>query len=82
VLVEGAISGPLSNSVSAGLAFNDTHSDGYQKSLTTGRTNGGLDRANVRAIFDCKPVDGLKVRSNRGSQHTGSRSVSGVFRCV
>jgi iron complex outermembrane recepter protein len=63
-LVEGAISGPLSNSVSARLAFNDTQSDGYQKSLTTGRTNGGLDRVNVRAILDWKPVDDLKVRFN------------------
>jgi iron complex outermembrane recepter protein len=63
-MVEGAISGPLSNSVSARLAFNDTQSNGYQKSLTTGRTNGGLDRANVRAIFDWKPVDDLKVRFN------------------
>jgi iron complex outermembrane receptor protein len=63
-MVEGAISGPLSNSVSARLAFNDTQSDGYQESLTTGRTNGGLNRANVRAIFDWKPLDDLKVRFN------------------
>jgi iron complex outermembrane recepter protein len=63
-MVEGAISGPLSDSVSARLAFNDTQSNGYQKSLVTGKTNGGLDRINVRTIFDWKPVDGLKVRLN------------------
>lgn len=63
-MVEGAISGPLSNSVSARLAVNDTQSDGYQKSLTTGRTNGGVDRVSVRSIVDWKPFDGLKFRLN------------------
>jgi len=63
-MVEGAISGPLSNSVSARLAFNDTQSEGYQKDLTTGNTNGGLDRVSIRTIFDWKPDEDLKVRFN------------------
>jgi iron complex outermembrane receptor protein len=61
-MIESAISGPLSNSVSARLAVNDAQSDGYQKSLTTGRTNGGLDKLAARGIVDWKPVDGLKFR--------------------
>jgi iron complex outermembrane receptor protein len=61
-MVGGAISGPLSDTVSARLAFNDTQSNGYQKDLTTGNTNGGLDQVNVRSIFDWKPTNDLKVR--------------------
>lgn len=68
-MVGGAISGPLSDSVSARLAFNDTQSDGYQKSLVTGRTYGGLDQINVRTIFDWKPTENLKLRFNL---HAGS----------
>jgi iron complex outermembrane receptor protein len=61
-MIESAISGPLSNTVAARLAVNDTQSDGYQKSLTTGRTNGGLDKLSARGIVDWKPLDGLKFR--------------------
>lgn len=62
--VEGAISGPLSDTVSARVAFSTTQSDGYQKNLTSGNTNGGIDRVSVRGMVDWKPVDGLKIRLN------------------
>ncbi len=50
--------------MSARLAVNDTQSDGYQKSLTTGRTNGAIDKVSARGIIDWKPIDGLKFRLN------------------
>jgi outer membrane receptor protein involved in Fe transport len=61
-MVEGAISGSLSNSVTSRLAFNTTQSDGYQKNLNTGETHGGLDRLSVRAILDWQATDNLDFR--------------------
>jgi iron complex outermembrane receptor protein len=62
--VEGAVSGPLSDAVSARFAFNTVQSTGYQKIISTGQTAGGIDRDSVRSIFDWQPIDNLKVRLN------------------
>jgi len=61
-MVEGAISGGLTDKVQGRLAFNTTQSDGYQKNLNTGETHGGLDRVSVRAILDWQPADNVDVR--------------------
>lgn len=61
-MVEGAISGPLADTVFARVAINSTHSDGYQESLVTGRDQGGLDRVSVRGIVDWLPSDDVSVR--------------------
>jgi iron complex outermembrane receptor protein len=62
--VEGGVSGPLTDTLSARVSFNTTQSDGYQKSLITGRTNGGLDRTAARIMSDWKPLEDLKIRFN------------------
>lgn len=62
--VEGAVSGPLSDTVSARFAFSTVQSTGYQKIISTGQTAGGIDRNSVRSIFDWQPIDSLKVRLN------------------
>lgn len=67
-MVEGALSGPLSETLSARVAVNSTQSDGYQKNIVTGRTNGGLNRVAVRALFDWQPLEDFKARLNL---HTG-----------
>ena len=61
-MVEGAISGPMSDSLKARLAFNTTQSDGYQKNLTTGEIHGGFDRVSVRAILDWQASDAFDLR--------------------
>jgi iron complex outermembrane receptor protein len=63
-MVEGAISGPISNSVKARLAFNTTQSDGFQENVNSGEIHGGLDRVSVRAILDWQATDNLDFRLN------------------
>jgi iron complex outermembrane receptor protein len=62
--VEGAVSGPLSDTVAARFAFSTVQSTGYQKIISTGQTAGGIDRDSVRSIFDWQPIDNLKLRFN------------------
>ncbi len=62
--IEGAISGPLSDTLKARVAFNTTQSDGYQKNLTTGETHGGLNRVSWRAMLDWQASDTLEFRLN------------------
>lgn len=63
-MVEGAISGPLSDSIKARVAFNTTQSDGYQKNLTTGNIHGGIDRVSARAILDWQITENFDIRLN------------------
>ena len=75
-MVEGAISGPLSDSVQARLAFNTTQSDGYQENLNTGETHGGLDRVSVRAMLDWQASDALdfRLKINAGQDNSSLNS--------
>lgn len=75
-MVEGAISGPVSDTLQGRLAVNTTQSDGYQESLTTGETHGGLDRVSARAILDWSPTDTLDFRFkvHAGQDNSGLNS--------
>jgi iron complex outermembrane receptor protein len=54
--VSGAISGPLSNIVTARLAFTTTEQgQGYQTDIDTGKKYGKLSRGGVRSIVDIRP---------------------------
>jgi iron complex outermembrane receptor protein len=75
-MVEGAMSGPLGDSVNARLAFNTTQSDGYQTNDFTGRKHGGLDRVSVRAIVDWQATDNLDFRLRVYSGQDNSSLIS------
>ena len=75
-MVEGAISGPLGDSVQARLAFNTTQSDGYQTNDSTGRKHGGLDRVSMRAIVDWQATDNFDLRLKVHSGQDNSSLVS------
>ncbi len=54
---EGAIGGPLSDTLTARLALNATQSDGFQRNSITGNKHGAIDRQFWRLIFDWRPTD-------------------------
>lgn len=75
---EGAISGPLSESVNARLAFDITNSDGYQTNLITGNKHGGIDRVSVRGIVDWQVSDDfdLRLKVNVGQDNSSLNSLT------
>ncbi|MEJ8567695.1 TonB-dependent receptor [Elongatibacter sediminis] len=81
-MVEGAVSGPLSDTVRGRLAFNTTQSDGYQENIFTGEDHGGYDRVSARAILDWTPSDSvdvrLKVHVGKDNSSLNSFNVPGV----
>ncbi|MFC3052140.1 TonB-dependent receptor [Kordiimonas pumila] len=54
-VLEGAVSGPISDTLLARVAFNVTKSDGYQENLVTGNTHGGIDRQSWRVLLKWLP---------------------------
>lgn len=78
----GAVSGSLSESVNARLAFDITNSDGYQTNLITGNEHGGLDRVSLRAMVDWIASDDfdmrLKVYAGQDNSSLNSLTVPGV----
>jgi outer membrane receptor protein involved in Fe transport len=64
VTLEGYLSGPLTNTLEARLAVQHVGNDGWQKSYTTGETNGVTDLTSGRLIFDWRPTAKLKVELN------------------
>ncbi len=60
----GFVSGPLTDTLSARLAVDHTQNDGWQKSYTTGLTNGAGDFSNARLLLAWTPNDRLKVQLN------------------
>jgi outer membrane receptor protein involved in Fe transport len=64
VTLEGYLSGPLTDTLGARLAVQHVQNDGWQRSYTTGETNGVTDLTSARAILDWKPTSQLKVELN------------------
>ena len=60
----GYVSGPITSDLSARLALRHDQNDGWQKSVTTGETNGVGDLTTGRLLLDWKPTDKLKVELN------------------
>jgi outer membrane receptor protein involved in Fe transport len=58
----GFISGPLGETVSVRLAIDHSRSDDWQKSYTTGQTNGAGDFTSGRMILAWTPSEQLKVQ--------------------
>lgn len=60
--VNGFVSGPLSDKVSARLALTNSHADGWQKSLTRpGDTLGKINRGGGRFTLEIEPTDTLRI---------------------
>jgi outer membrane receptor protein involved in Fe transport len=64
VTLEGYLSGPLTDTIEARLAVQHVGNDGWQRSYTTGETNGATDLTSARAILDWRPTPKLKVELN------------------
>lgn len=62
--IGGYVSGPVSDTLGVRIAARHDGGDGWQRSLTTGLTNGRTDLTTARAIVDWKPVSQLKVELN------------------
>jgi outer membrane receptor protein involved in Fe transport len=62
--VEGFISGPLAENLSARLAFSGEYSDPWQVSETTGQKLGRKNRVDGRLLIDWNPIDRLKLAFN------------------
>jgi iron complex outermembrane receptor protein len=61
----GALSGPLTDSIKARLAFTSTlQGEGYQTDIDTGRKYGKLDRGGARSIFDIRFNNRLSLNLN------------------
>ncbi|HRD26865.1 MAG TPA: TonB-dependent receptor [Caulobacter sp.] len=58
----GFVSGPLGDTASVRLAIDHSHGDGWQKSYTTGQTNGALDFTTGRMILAWTPSEQLRVQ--------------------
>jgi len=62
--VEGFISGPLTENLTARLAFSGEYSDPWQISETTGQQLGRENRVDGRILVDWNPIDRLKLAFN------------------
>ena len=63
--ISGAISGRLSDAVTARLAFTTTEQgEGYQTDIDTGKKYGKLSRGGVRSIFDIRPNASTTLQLN------------------
>ncbi len=62
--VGGFIRGPITDTLRFRLAAEHTGNDGWQKSYTTGRTNGVGDFTNARLLLEWTPTDRLRVQLN------------------
>ncbi|MBL8558775.1 MAG: TonB-dependent receptor [Hyphomonadaceae bacterium] len=60
----GFISGPLAETLNARIALEHTRMDGWQRSYTSGDTNGAGDFTNGRLLLDWNPADKLEVQVN------------------
>ena len=60
----GYVSGPVGDTVGVRLAARHDGGDGWQKSVTTGLTNGVTDLTTGRLIVDWRPTGALKVELN------------------
>ncbi|WP_192876297.1 TonB-dependent receptor [Rhizorhabdus dicambivorans] len=61
VITEGAVSGPLSDTVSARIAFMTNNHDGYGKNIITGTDIDDARNQSVRASLSFKPSESFKL---------------------
>ena len=62
--VNGFMSGPLSDTVKARVAFDTTHGGAWQQSVTTGAMLGNADTAKGRILLDWDPISTLHFALN------------------
>lgn len=62
--VDGYVSGPIAPTLNARLAFDLNEGGAWQHSYTRDDSLGNQDNKKVRALFDWKPIDKLKVSVN------------------
>lgn len=62
--LSGFVSGPLADTLRARVAVEHNEMDDWQRSYTTGATNGATDFTNGRLLVDWTPSDALSVRLN------------------
>ena len=62
--VDGFVSGPLAENLTARLAFSGEYSDPWQISETTGQQLGRKNRVDGRLLVDWNPIDRLKLAFN------------------
>ena len=60
--VDGFVSGPLSDTLRARFALQHSQMDDWQRSYTTGATNGMVDFTNARLLLDWTPTSGFSVQ--------------------
>ena len=60
----GFVSGPITDSLLARVAIEHTGMDGWQKSYTTGKTNGAGNFTNGRLLLDWTPDDRFRAQLN------------------
>ena len=63
-LIGGFVSGPIDDTLNGRIAVQHSQSDGWQKSYTTGQTNGATNLTNGRLLLDWAPTSRLKVSLN------------------
>lgn len=62
IVVDGFLSGPLSDTVGARIAVQHESMDDWQKGFTTTRTNGSKAITSARATFEARPSERLTLR--------------------
>lgn len=62
--VGGFLSGPITDTLLARVAVDHTQMDGWQKSYTTGKTNGAGDFTTARLLLDWTPTDRFRAQLN------------------
>jgi outer membrane receptor protein involved in Fe transport len=62
--VEGYLSGPITDTLAIRIAAEHTSMDGWQKSYTTGATNGAGDFTNARVLLTWTPTERFRVQLN------------------
>jgi iron complex outermembrane recepter protein len=63
-LLDGYVSGPLASTLSARLAFKVEKSGPWQRSYTSNKELGRVDKTNLRLLLDWRPLDGLTISGN------------------
>lgn len=74
--VEGAVSGSLSETVSARVAISKDDSDGYGTNLSDGSSVNGVDTGAYRALLNIEPNDDLSILLNVHGARVDSQASS------
>ena len=81
--VNGYVSGPLSNTLTARLSARLVESGDWQKSYTDARTLGAQDKVEARLLLDWRPTDQLTIATNfnvfRDRSETPAEQFEGIY---